>query len=378
MTSIASERVPEAETGSVAGLEEMATDLIEQRLLGLERVVAEARREQARLLVEIDRRQVRMEDGCRTLDEWIAGRLDVSPESAASLRLLARSQILGDGELDLLSFDKLVAVTKLSEVAGEAFATSVAGSLDVTGIRRLTARHRLISAVEEREAFDGRFLVIQPNLDESAWRTWGRLGGVDGSLVEKALRGRADQFPALPDGTRANAGQRLADALTSICQDTMSDPSRPDESGPSIVVFVDRDSLVTDTAASGVEVESGPPVGRMALEEILCTGSVTRIAVDGDEPKPIGRASRAIPAAVRRFVAHRDGGACTADGCSSRYRLQPHHIVPWRDGGDHRADNLTTLCWYHHHVVVHGMGYRIDPETPPQRRRFLQPTNGPP
>jgi hypothetical protein len=378
MTSIASERALAAETSLVAGLADLATDLIEQRLLGLERVVAEARREQARLLVEIDRRQVRMEDGCRTLDEWIAGRLDVSPETSASLQLLARSEILGDGELDSLSYDKLVAVTKLSEVAGKSFATSVAESLDVTGIRRLTSRHRLISTVDERAAFDGRYLVIQPNLDESSWRTWGRLGGVDGGLVERALRGRADRFPARPDGTRANAGQRLADALTAICQDAMCDSTRSDEPGPSIVVFVDRDSLVTDNAASGVEVESGPPVGRMALEELLCTGSVTRIAVDGDEPKAIGRASRAIPPAVRRFVAHRDGGACTADGCASRYRLQPHHIVPWSEGGNHRADNLTTLCWYHHHVVIHGMGYRIDPETPPQRRRFLQPTNGPP
>lgn len=363
---------------TLARLDAMTTDAIEQRLIGLERTVAEARCEQSRLLVEIDRRRVRMEDGCRSLDEWIIGRLDVSPETAASLRLMARGRQGDDGGPVGFSFDKQDAIAKLAEVAGQWFALSVAGSYDVPGIRRLASRHRLVTVADERKAFDGRFLVIQPNLDESSWRTWGRLGGVDGSLVEKALRGRADQFPARPDGTRANAGQRLADALTAICQDAMSDPTRPDESGPSIVVFVDRDSLVTDTAASGVEVESGPPVGRMAFDELLCTGSVTRIAVDGDEPKPIGRASRAIPPAARRLVAHRDGGACTADGCASRYRLQPHHIVPWSEGGNHRADNLTTLCWYHHHVVIHGMGYRIDPETPPQRRRFLQPTNAPP
>lgn len=356
----------------------MATDAIEQRLIGLERVVAEARREQARLLLEIDRRQVRLEDGCRTLDEWIAGRLDVSPESAGSLRLMARTPVMDDEALDHLSFDKRVAITKLSEVAGEAFATSVVGSYDVAGIRRLAARHRINTVIEERDAFDGRFLVIQPNLDQSSWRTWGRLGGVDGGLVEKALRGRADQFPSLPDGARANAGQRLADALASICQDALTDTTHPEGSGPSIVVFVDRNALVTETAASGVEVESGPPVGRMAVEELLCTGSITLIAVHGDEPQQIGRASRAIPPAVRRFVAHRDGGRCTADGCISRYRLQPHHIVPWSEGGDHQADNLTTLCWYHHHVVIHGMGYRIDPATPPHRRRFLNPANGPP
>ncbi|MDJ0961974.1 MAG: HNH endonuclease, partial [Acidimicrobiia bacterium] len=83
-------------------------------------------------------------------------------------------------------------------------------------------------------------------------------------------------------------------------------------------------------------------------------------------------ATKAIPPAVRRFVMWRDGG-CTADGCTSRYRLQPHHIR-WRsDQGDHDPDNLTTLCWFHHHVVIHGLGYRIDPDSPPQRRRFTHP-----
>ncbi len=70
----------------------------------------------------------------------------------------------------------------------------------------------------------------------------------------------------------------------------------------------------------------------------------------------------------------RDGG-CTADGCSSRYRLQPHHMQ-WRtDGGDHDPDNLTTLCWFHHHVIIHGLGYRLDPDSPPQRRRFTLPSS---
>ena len=68
-----------------------------------------------------------------------------------------------------------------------------------------------------------------------------------------------------------------------------------------------------------------------------------------------------------------------ADGCRSRYRLQPHHITPRSQGGTHHPSNLTTLCWYHHHVVIHRHGYQIDPTTPPQRRRFLKPLHrGPP
>jgi hypothetical protein len=63
----------------------------------------------------------------------------------------------------------------------------------------------------------------------------------------------------------------------------------------------------------------------------------------------------------------------------SRYRLQIHHITRWADGGRSDPENLTTVCWFHHQVVIHGRGFRIDPESPPQRRRLLQPPiHGPP
>ncbi|MGB9359214.1 MAG: HNH endonuclease, partial [Acidimicrobiia bacterium] len=74
-----------------------------------------------------------------------------------------------------------------------------------------------------------------------------------------------------------------------------------------------------------------------------------------------------------RFILHRDARRCTISGCTSRYRLQIHHIDPWSDGGRTDPENLTTLCWFHHHVVIHGQGHRIDPTSPPQRRRLLNP-----
>ena len=110
---------------------------------------------------------------------------------------------------------------------------------------------------------------------------------------------------------------------------------------------------------------AGPKVGPLTLEEILCGGTVQVITNDCERPTWSSQATRAIPPAVRWFVLHRDGGACTADGCSSRYRLQPHHVRRRADGGDHDPANLTTLCWFHHHIVVHRMGYRIDPDTTP-------------
>lgn len=67
--------------------------------------------------------------------------------------------------------------------------------------------------------------------------------------------------------------------------------------------------------------------------------------------------------------AHRFWGlAAGTDGCRSRYRLEIHHARERRRGGSHHPDNLITLCWYHHHVAIHGMGMEIDPDTPVHRR----------
>jgi hypothetical protein len=36
------------------------------------------------------------------------------------------------------------------------------------------------------------------------------------------------------------------------------------------------------------------------------------------------------------------------------------------------------LCWYHHHVAIHGMGMEIDPHSPVHRRRLRWPTGSDP
>jgi len=105
---------------------------------------------------------------------------------------------------------------------------------------------------------------------------------------------------------------------------------------------------------------------------MLCTGRVQIVGLDNNGvPVVTSPATRAIPPAIRHAVTHRDG-VCVIDGCRSRYRLEPHHILGYADGGSHHPDNLATICWYHHHVAIHGNGYRIDPESPPHRRRLIR------
>jgi hypothetical protein len=98
---------------------------------------------------------------------------------------------------------------------------------------------------------------------------------------------------------------------------------------------------------------------------------VTAVTEEG-QPLAIGTATTTIPPRLRRFVLARDDG-CVIDGCLSTYRLQPHHIEPRHRGGDNHPDNLATLCWYHHHTIIHGHGHHIDSNSPPGRRRLIPP-----
>ena len=348
-------------------------DRLEQELVRLELHIGRVRARQMALLAELDREQVASADGCRSMVEWTAGRLDVAPETASALVRTSRAadtEIQGALAAGEVTFDRASELSRLS-TAGISDPLATKAGIDIAGLRREYSRTHRLSRHCEIGAFRDRYVAMQPNLDRSSWRLWGELPGPDGHVVERALGERADAFPPLPDGTRPSLGQRRADALTSIAQDSLTGTAGTDTSTPLLTVFVDLDS--TARTITGATLDSGPNVGPGTLEELLCNGRIETILTRCVVPLAVGRRTRAISPALRRAVLHRDGGRCTADGCTSRHRLEIHHILPASQGGCTDPDNLTTLCWFHHHVVIHGLGYRIDPGTPPHRRRFLAP-----
>jgi 5-methylcytosine-specific restriction endonuclease McrA len=68
------------------------------------------------------------------------------------------------------------------------------------------------------------------------------------------------------------------------------------------------------------------------------------------------RASRFIPAAMKRAVSSRDHGACcfkdrkTGKTCGSRHALEFDHVLPLSLGGATTAENLRLLCASHHRL----------------------------
>jgi len=63
---------------------------------------------------------------------------------------------------------------------------------------------------------------------------------------------------------------------------------------------------------------------------------------------PPRRATQDIPPKTRRFVLRRDGDRCTVPGCRASRFIEVHHVEHRAQGGDHRPENLTSLCGGHH------------------------------
>jgi hypothetical protein len=347
----------------------------EEELIANQREINRLWARQGELVEEMDAQQFAFAAGARNVSDWLCETLDINSSTAHRLRTVAYGgdtpirRRLRDGEI---SFDRAYFLTKLAETGltdpelAELSATHSLGRL-----YGLWERRRKVEREGSQTSFDDRYLVVQPTLDLSAHKLWGMLVGADGETVARALLQREGEMPALDDETR---GQRAADALASICLDSLTGSSTEGRAVTVAEVFVDASLAASTSGEAGATLSSGPKVGPETLSEILCSGKV-RVSVPGLNGILYSDLGEAVPPAIRSLVMFRDLGQCTIDGCRSTYRLQIHHIEERSKGGGHHPDNLVTLCWFHHHVAIHGRGMEIDPDSPIHRRRLRWPTH---
>ena len=362
---------------------ERTSDELEAWLTASERVISQIRSTQMVILREVAARQLPLADGCRSMAEWVAGRLDMSPQSARQLsstaqRLTDLPEVESAALDGAISYERATAVARLATPSTQAEALENSGYLDINGVQRQAALLRRMTRADEREIADTEHVILRPNLDESRWDLWGTLGGYHGRVVEKALAQRGDDLPTPPAEMQPSVGRRQAEALVSICHDSLDSEEGVTSATPLVTVFVEAREAAPSNGEVGGYLDNGIRVGPNTLEQILCVGSVEVLGrTEYGKPLSIGEAGRTIPPKLKRFVIARDGGCC-ADGCSSTYKLQPHHTVPYAISRRHDAEELRTYCWWHHQVMIHQRGYTIDPTSPRGRTRFLPPENGPP
>jgi hypothetical protein len=76
-------------------------------------------------------------------------------------------------------------------------------------------------------------------------------------------------------------------------------------------------------------------------------------------PLDVGQADD-IPAHLRRLVALRDQTCQYPGGCDQpAVGCEPHHVVHRADGGRTSLTGLKNYCHWHHHLVLHQMGWKL-------------------
>ena len=356
-------------------------DHLEQELFDSESLISRLRARQLDLIAQLDQAQVATVDGARNLAEWVTGRLDVAPETGRALAYAAVSEskaLQAELEAGDVTLDRVVETRRLANAGADEETLTRSLGVAVNQVRRLVIQRVEMSAVDEAVVFQGRALYAQPNLHNTVWNLRGRLPAADGEIVFTALEDTADRLTSAKDPNRPTLPQRRTDALVAWAMDHL-DPVGAGREGPTeskrlaTSIHIDARLVQKTSGTAGIVTRRGVKTGPNTLEELLCAGEVTAYMVrDGDVHTIDVTKGDKIPHSVRDQVWGRDGG-CVADGCTSGYRLEIHHIRNRTNGGNHHPDNLVVMCWYHHHVVIHGRGFTIDPDSPPGRRRFLPP-----
>ena len=367
------------------GLADVEDAKAEAGMVRAEAQVSRARGDQLGWVKHMLRRGATARLGYRNPTEMVASRLDTKRSIARDLVYLAER--LGDHRIEgirrgAVAYERVLVETRLAKAGASAETVERSRDLDLGSVERVLQSHRKMSRQDERQVFEGQYLSLQPSLNGSHVQVRGRLGALEAEICRQGLDRRDEKLVPAAEA-RPDAGQRRALALTTLCQDEVDRSPQParttteriraarNRREPLLMVIADQSLAETSGFEQGAAVLAGARVGPDTVDLIQCVGRTEAITVGGHNIVHHGSTASIRPS-LRRAVLARDDG-CTIDGCNSTYRLEVHHITPTSQGGDHTPHNLTTLCWWHHHVAIHRRGMRIDPQSPPRRRRLLPP-----
>lgn len=338
--------------------EKLTEDQLDQIITDSESGIARIRAVQMAAITEKRLRKSHHLDGYRSIVDWVAARADVSHGTARRLcwtatRLIDAAVVAGDLARGETTFDRAERVARLPEqhrAGHERF--------DIGQLSKRVAHYRRLSPRRERMISNSGYLRFQSSSDETTTRFWGELAGLDSRIVEKAIDQKADEV--VPDEDKLAVAERRALAFVALCQDSLYEEGAVEGSAPvQTTVMVDARTAAGSNGQTGTTVLGGPRIGPRALEAILCD-SITEVIGIAETGKPLdlGRKTRTVSPALRRYVLQRDAG-CTVEGCGSKYRLEVHHTIPFAQGGATDANDLVTLCWFHHQVAVHRRGFEL-------------------
>jgi hypothetical protein len=116
-----------------------------------------------------------------------------------------------------------------------------------------------------------------------------------------------------------------------------------------------RDSLEQHIIGAAVELLSGPG----GLASFLRRRELGVRLGGPSQPLDIGY-SDSVPAGIRNAVKARDRHCQWAGGCDQpASACEVHHLRHKGHGGQTSLENCILLCFHHHHVMIHRMGWTL-------------------
>jgi hypothetical protein len=192
-----------------------------------------------------------------------------------------------------------------------------------------------------------------------------KAGGMFGVQGDLDAEGGATVLTALdalsaPDPAGAEPrtpAQRRADALVELARRALDAGDLPERGGerPHVAVTVPFETLLDQVGAPGADLDWGGMLTGETARRLLCDCKVHRVIIKGASlPIDVGRATRTIPAALRRALVIRDRG-CAFPGCDRPAAwCDAHHLIHWSTGGATCLENCVLLCSSHHRMVHEG------------------------
>lgn len=334
------------------------------------------------LLAEFDTREAWGGAGVQSCAHWLNWKCGIDMGAARekvrvahALTSLPRiSAAMAEGRL---SYAKVRALTRVADTATEEILLMIALHGTADHVEKTVRAFRRAKDAEElgREAQQqaNRFLTYSYDEDGSLILK-ARLPAETGALVLKALEAGiqtldAEQTSQTEEGAdvsaetstvKSTSRQKRTDALVLMSESFLANGPKELNGGDryQIVVHVSAETSRHEHSVGYCGLEDGPVIAAVTARRLACDSSVVKITEDEHgNPLNVGRKTRSIPPALRRALKSRDKG-CRFPGCTNTKYVDAHHIHHWADGGETSAENLVSLCRFHHRLVHEG-GYQV-------------------